>query len=564
MGAVGSTAGGTTDSTRGWRTDLSIGLIGCVSGLGTRYQRAIRLRGSNPDKPRPRTLAPPAWPRHRCPTLVQTPHRNPGSIHRHCYDTETRCSSRPYSCLPYPPARSRAFPAPHPHRPAMSDSRFATSMPQLHSIASQALEIAARSGASACDLHVSEGFGQTVTVRKGEVETIEHNRDKELGVTVYLGKQSGFASTSDLGAKAVADTVAAALAIARHTASDEANGLAEPELLVREVRDLDLYHPWDLPADEAIEMARACEAAAFRLDPRIDNSDGASVSTQQYQFVAANSNGFLQGYQTSRHSIACAVIASERGQMQRDDWYGSARAAADLPDPAAIGEYAGRRTLARLRSRSLSTRRVPILFEAPVAAGLIGHFIGAVSGGSLYRKSSFLLDSLDTQVFSPIVNLREDPHIPRGLASGCFDDDGVTTRARDVVQAGVVRGYFLGTYSARKLGMQTTGNAGGSHNLILAPGEHDLEGLLREMGTGLLVTDLMGQGVNSVTGDYSRGAAGFWVQGGRIRHAVEEVTIAGNLRDMFRGIAAIGRDTLVRGSRSNGSILVEGMTIAGR
>ena len=295
MGAVGSTAGGTTDSTRGWRTDLSIGLIGCVSGLGTRYQRAIRLRGSNPDKPRPRTLAPPAWPRHRCPTLVQTPHRNPGSIHRHCYDTETRCSSRPYSCLPYPPARSRAFPAPHPHRPAMSDSRFATSMPQLHSIASQALEIAARSGASACDLHVSEGFGQTVTVRKGEVETIEHNRDKELGVTVYLGKQSGFASTSDLGAKAVADTVAAALAIARHTASDEANGLAEPELLVREVRDLDLYHPWDLPADEAIEMARACEAAAFRLDPRIDNSDGASVSTQQYQFVAANSNGFLQG-----------------------------------------------------------------------------------------------------------------------------------------------------------------------------------------------------------------------------------------------------------------------------
>jgi PmbA protein len=446
----------------------------------------------------------------------------------------------------------------------MPDARFATSLPQLRDIARQALDDAAGRGASACELHVSEGFGQTVTVRKGEVETIEHNRDKELGVTVYLGKRSGFASTSDLGERAVRDTVAAALAIARHTAEDEASGLADPDQLVRRVRDLDLHHPWKLSVEEAIERARACEAAAFALDPRIDNSDGASVSTQQYQFVTANSNGLCQGYQTSRHSISCAVIASERGHMQRDDWYASTRAPEDLPDPAAIGDYAGRRALARLRSRSLSTRRVPVIFEAPVAAGLIGHFVGAVSGGSLYRKASFLVDSLGTQVFSPIVNLREDPHVRRGLASGCFDDDGVTTHARDVVRNGVVQGYFLGTYSARKLGMRSTGNAGGAHNLILEPGEHDLDGLLREMGEGLLVTDLMGQGVNSVTGDYSRGAAGFWVKGGRIRHPVEEITIAGNLRDMFRGIAAIGRDTLTRGSRTNGSILIDGMTIAGR
>ncbi len=446
----------------------------------------------------------------------------------------------------------------------MSDTRFATSLPELRRIAAQALEAATREGASACELHVSEGFGQTVTVRQGEVETIEHNRDKDLGVTVYIGQRSGYASTSDLTPPAVAATVAAAVSIARHTASDEANGLADPALIVRKVHNLDLYHPWDLPAEQAIAMARECESAALSLDRRLDNSDGASVSTQHHQFVVANSNGLQQGYRTSRHSISCAVIASERGAMQRDDWYCSARAPADLPSARAIGEYAGRRTLARLRSRSLSTRRVPIIFEAPVASGLIGHFVGAVSGGSLYRRASFLMDSLDTQVFSPVVSLREEPHLKRAIASCYFDDDGVATAPRDVVRDGVVKGYFLGSYSARKLGMQTTANAGGAHNLILSAGEHDLDGLLREMGTGLLVTELMGQGVNGVTGDYSRGAAGFWVQGGRIRYPVEEFTIAGNLREMFRNIVAVGKDTLTRGNRTNGSILIDGMTIAGR
>jgi PmbA protein len=310
-------------------------------------------------------------------------------------------------------------------------------------------------------------------------------------------------------------------------------------------------------------MARECEAAALRLDKRIVNSEGATVSCQQTQFVAGNTNGFLDGYPSSRHYISCAVIAGEGDTMQRDDWYSWTRAPGDLARPEAIGDYAGRRALARLRSRKLGTRAARVLFEAPVANGLLSHFVSAVSGGSLYRKSSFLLDSLGTQVFSKIVNLHENPFLMRGLASGCFDDDGVATQERDVVKDGVLQGYFLGVYSARKLGMKSTGNAGGNANLVLAPGRHDFEGMLRELGTGLLVTELMGQGINMVTGDYSRGAFGYWVEGGAIQYPVEEITIAGNLRDMFRNIAAVGGDLLTRGSRTCGSILIEGMTIAG-
>jgi PmbA protein len=445
----------------------------------------------------------------------------------------------------------------------MPDSRFTYTLDALRGMVADALKLARDGGATEAEAEVSEGYGQSVTVRRGEVETIEYNRDKGLGVTVYLGKRRGYASSSDLAPQAIRDTVSAALSIARFTAPDDAAGLAEPELIARSSRDLDLFHPWDLPVERAIEMAAACEAAAFRLDKRIVNSEGATVSCQQSQFIAGNTAGFLDGYPSSRHYISCAVIAAEGDAMQRDDWYSSQRSAADLARPEAIGDYAGRRALARLRSRRIGTREARVLFEAPVASGLIQHFVAAASGGSLYRKSSFLLDSLGTQVFSPIVSIREDPHLPRGHASSCFDDDGVATRPRDVVQDGVLQGYFLGVYSARKLGLSTTGNAGGNHNLIVAPGSRDFVGMLQALGTGLLVTELLGQGVNMVTGDYSRGASGYWVEGGAIQHPVEEITIAGNLRDMFRNVSAVGGDVLVRGSRISGSIIVDGMTIAG-
>jgi PmbA protein len=442
-------------------------------------------------------------------------------------------------------------------------AKFSYRFDVLQSIASDALARAKDGGASACETDVSEGYGQTVTVRKGEVETIEYNRDKGLSVTVYIGKQKGHASTADLAPRAIRDTVDAALSIARFTAADDCAGLADPGELARESVDLDLFHPWELPVERAIEIAKSCESAAFRLDKRIVNSEGASVSCQQSQFVLANSLGFMAGFPSSRHYLSCAVIAAEKEQMQRDDWYVSQRSPRDLARPEAVGDYAGRRALARLRSRKIGTMQVPVLFEAPVANGLLSHFVSAVSGGSLYRQASFLLDSLGKEVFSRIVNIAERPRQSRGQASSWFDDDGVATRDRDVVKDGVLRGYFLGSYSSRKLGLKTTGSAGGNHNLILAGGELDLPGLIGSMGRGLLVTELMGHGINLVTGDYSRGAAGYWIEGGEIRYPVEEITIAGNLRDMFRSIRAVGNDALTRGSRTCGSILVDGMTVAG-
>jgi PmbA protein len=445
----------------------------------------------------------------------------------------------------------------------MARARFSHSSDALKAIASDALAHAREKGASACEAEASDGYGQTVTVRKGEVETIEYNRDKSLSVTVYIGKHKGYASTADLTPRAIRDTVEAALAIARFTATDDCAGLPDPEELAREPKELDLFHPWELPVERAIEIAKSCEAAAFALDKRIVNSEGASVSCQQWHFALANSHGFVEGFPTSRHVLSCAVIAAEDGRMQRDDWYVSQRSPRDLPKPEAVGDYTGRRALARLASCKIQTVQAAVLFEAPVANGLLGSFVSAVSGGSLYRKASFLLDSLGKEVFSPIVSVVERPHLERGPASSWFDDEGVATRDRDVVKDGVLRGYFLGSYSARKLGMKTTGSAGGNHNLILEGGELDLPGLIGKMGRGLLVTELMGHGVNLVTGDYSRGAAGYWVEGGEIRYPVEEITIAGNLRDMFRSIVAIGNDTLTRGSRSCGSILIDGMTIAG-
>ncbi|MCE2998293.1 MAG: metalloprotease PmbA [Betaproteobacteria bacterium] len=433
----------------------------------------------------------------------------------------------------------------------------------LRQLVSDTLEYARSRGASAADAEVSEGFGQTVTVRQGEVETIEYNRDKGIGVTVYIGRQRGHASSSDLGTQALRDTVDAALAIARHTASDDCAGLADPERLAREFPDLELIHPWDMPVERAIETAKACEAAGFAVDKRVTNSEGATVSTQQSHFIYGNSHGFLAGYPSSRHSIWCALIAGKGDGMQRDDWYETARDPAELPAPETIGRKAAERAVARLKARKVATMQVPVLYESGVASSLMGHFVNAVSGGSLYRKSSFLLDSLGKPVFAPIVQMSDLPHIPKALASGAFDEEGVATQARDIVRDGVVQGYFLASYSARKLGMVTTGNAGGNHNLILRDTGEDFAALLKKMNRGLLVTELMGQGVNAVTGDYSRGAAGFWVEDGAIAYPVQEITIAGNLKDMFRNIVAIGSDVSKRSSRQCGSILVEGLTLAG-
>jgi len=444
----------------------------------------------------------------------------------------------------------------------VSDSRFSYSVENLGQITQDILKQSKQAGATACEAEVSQGFGQNISVRRGEVETIEYNRDKGLGVTVYFGHKRGHASTSDLSPQAVKDTVAAAVSIARYTASDEFAGLADENLLAREIPDLSLYHPWDLSVEQAIDLAKTCEAAAFGVDKRIDNSEGASVSTQEALFMYGNSLGFLAGYPSSRHDISCAVIAEDQG-MQRDYWYSSRRDAADLESAAAVGRKAGERTVRRLAARKIKTTECPVLFEAPIASGLIGHMVGAVSGGSLYRKSSFLLDSLGKEIFAPFIQIRELPHILKGLASSPFDNEGVATHARDLVKDGVLQGYFLGSYSARKLGMATTGNAGGNHNLIIESSGQDFAGLLKMMGTGLVVTELLGHGINPVTGDYSRGAAGYWVENGEIQHPVEEVTIAGNLKDMFRHIAAVGNDVLIQGSKQCGSVLIEKMTVAG-
>ena len=403
-------------------------------------------------------------------------------------------------------------------------------------------------------------------VRCGEVETIEYNRDKGIGVTVYLGQRKGNASTADFSTAALRETVEAALNIARFTAADPCAGLPEAHLLASRAdaaQDLDLYHPWQLSVEQAIELARRCEQAAFAVSPLIANSEGASVSLQEGQFVSANSLEFMGGCPTSRHYLACSLIAGRDDAMQREDWYSTSRNPAEIAAPEAIGDYAARRALSRLGARKIRTCKVPVLFEAPLAASLIGNFVHAASGGSLYRQTSFLLDSLGQPVFSKAVRISERPHLPGALASSRFDNDGVATREREVVEDGILQAYFLGTYSARKLGMQSTGNAGGCHNLIVHPGEHDFAGLLRQMGRGLLVTELLGQGVNYVNGDYSRGAAGYWVENGEIAYPVEEITIAGSLREMFRNITAVGKDVLVRGSKQVGSILVGEMKIAG-
>lgn len=441
---------------------------------------------------------------------------------------------------------------------------FACSTEILQDIATTILTLARKGGANACETHISEGSGQNVTARMGEVETIEYTRDKGLSVTVYIGQNRGNASSSDFSPKAIEETVAAALAIARYTAADSFAGLAEASLLATNFPDLDLYHPWSLPVEQAIELAKQCEAAALAIDKRIINSEGASVSVSAAQFIYANSLGFIGGYPSTSHSIGCAVIAGDESGMQRDYWYSVARARDDLERIDAIGQKAGQRSLARLGARKISTCEASVLFDASIAPSLLGYFVQAISGASLYRKSSFLLDSIGKQVFPDNIQIDESPHLAKGLASHSFDDEGVATHARKIVENGIVQGYFLGSYAARKLGMHSTGNAGGNHNLILkndAPLPFDA--LLRRMGKGLLVTELLGHGVNLVTGDYSQGAAGFWVEQGEICFPVEEITIAGNLQTMYRGIVAVGDEIIVHGSRQCGALLIDRMTIAG-
>lgn len=434
---------------------------------------------------------------------------------------------------------------------------------QLENLVRDILAEARAQGASAAEAGVSLETGLSVTARLGEVETIEYNRDKGLGVTVYFGGRKGSSSTSDFTPDAVREAVRAACGIAKYTAEDEYAGLAEAALMARDVPDLDLCHPWDISAEQAIELAIECEAAARGMDVRITNSEGGSVSSHQGYRVYGNSHGFIGAYPSTRHSLSCAVIGGEGEGMQRDYWFTVARDSAELEEAAEVGRRAAQRTLRRLDARRLPTCQVPVIFAAEIATSLLSHFTSAIRGGALYRKASFLLDHLGKQIFPAHIRIHEQPHLKRALGSTPFDNEGVATQARDIVRDGVLQGYILDSYAARKLGMQTTGNAGGVHNLVIDPGALDLDGLLRRMDKGLLVTELMGMGVNAVTGDYSRGAAGFWVENGEIQYPVEEITIAGNLRDMFMRIAEVGNDVEVRGGTRTGSILIEEMMIAG-
>ena len=433
----------------------------------------------------------------------------------------------------------------------------------LQELADEVLKEARAQGASAAEVGAHSDIGLSATVRLGEPETVEHTRDNSLGITVYFGQRKGSASTSDLSSSAIRESVRAACDIARYTAEDEFAGLADPALLATEFPDLDLYHPWELSIDEALAISKECEAAALAMDPRISNSEGATLNTEAGVGVYGNSNDFNHGYPISRHSISCSVIAKDKDDMQRDYWYSTARHPGDLEPAVAVGERAARRTLDRLGARKLQTRQAPVIFRAELAAGLLRSFVSAIRGSALYRQATFLLDALDTQVFPEWVHIEENPYLPRGLASAPFDSEGVATRRRDLVTDGILKSYVLGSYSARKLGLQTTGNAGGVRNLSIGMGDMDLQQLMREMGTGLVVTELMGQGVNTITGDYSRGAAGFWVENGEVAFPVEEITVAANLRDMFRNLVAVGNDDDYSGSVRTGSWLIESMMIAG-
>ncbi len=436
-------------------------------------------------------------------------------------------------------------------------------LPELQARVERILAEAGRQGATACEVAVSVEQGLSTTVRQREVETVEFNRDQGFGITLYVGQRKGSASTSATGDDAIRETVAAALAIARHASEDECAGLADRGLMARDLPDLDLYHPWAITPEQAVEQALVCEAAAFDADPRISNADGTTLSTHQGCRVYGNSHGFIGGYASSRHSLSCVMIAGGEGQMQRDYWYDVNRIGTQLTDAQVIGRRAAERTVNRLGARPVPTCEVPVLFAAELATGLFSSFLSAISGGNLYRKSSFLEDSLGQRLFPEWLSIDERPLIPRAMASASFDNDGLATYAKPFVEKGELVSYILGTYSGRKLGLPSTANAGGVHNLFVTHGQEDQKALLRRMDRGLLVTELMGHGLNMVTGDYSRGAAGYWVENGEIQFPVQEVTIAGNMKDMFRQILAVGSDLEVRGNIRTGSVLIERMTVAG-
>lgn len=437
-------------------------------------------------------------------------------------------------------------------------------LPGLREKIARIIDEAGRQGASACEVSVSMEQGLSTTVRQREVETVEFNRDQGFGITLYVGQRKGSASTTGSGDDAIRETVSAALAIAKHASEDEFAGLADPALMAKDLPDLDLYHPWGITPDAAVELALSCEATAFETDKRILNADGTSLSTHQSCRGYGNSNGFIGAYCSSRHSLSCVMIAEADGQMQRDYHYDVSRVAADLASAESIGRRAAERSVRRLGARPVPTCDVPVLFSSELATGLFSHFLAAISGGNLYRNSSFLEGALGQTLFPEWLNLDERPHLPRGLASSTYDGDGLATYAKPFVENGKLLSYVLSTYSGRKLGMPSTANAGGVHNLFVTHGDEDQAALIRRMGRGLLVTELMGQGLNLVTGDYSRGAGGFWVENGEIQFPVQEVTIAGNLRDMFRQIVAIGCDVEKRSSIHTGSVLIERMKVAGQ
>lgn len=441
---------------------------------------------------------------------------------------------------------------------ALSDNRE-----ELIRIIDSVLTQAKAMGASAAEADVGAGAGLSANVRKGEIDKLEYERDKGLGITIYINGQKGNSSTSDFSEAALKDAVQAAVNIAKYASRDECAGLVEPELMAKEAPDLDLYHPWSISPETAINMAIECEQAAFASDKRISNSDGTVVSTYSGINLYGNSNGFINGWKWSSHTIDCTVIAEDKNGMQRDGWYSKTRDFNELESISDISKEAARRTVSRLGSRKLSTRQVPVIFEAPVASGIFSAFITAISGGSLYRRASFLLDKKGEKIFADHINILEQPHINKALGSAPFDNDGVATRKRDIIKDGILQDYVLSGYSARKLGLQTTGNAGGVHNLVIETGPNDLDHMIKDMGTGLLITDMIGFGVNQVTGDYSRGASGFWVENGELVYPVEEITVAGNLIDMYKNIISIGNDVDPRGNVLTGSVMIDGMTVAG-
>lgn len=435
---------------------------------------------------------------------------------------------------------------------------------KLHSLSEQVLEEAKKLGATAVEVNVSSGEGLSVDVRMSEVETLEYNRDQGLGLTVYFGQKKGHASTADLSAKAIKDTVEAACRIAKYTSEDEYSGLADADLMATKFPDLDLYHPWDISADQAIELALNCENAAREYSPLISNADGTAVSTYRGMSLYANSHGFSGFNRGSSHSISCSMVAQEGDSMQRDYWFTSSRLPEQLEDPEFVGKEASKRTVKRLHARPIETTSAPVLFVPQIARSLIGHFTSAISGGSQYRKASFLLDAVGEKIFPDFVHLYEQPFIPQAMGSANFDNEGVALQEKDLLKNGIIESYILSSYSARKLGLKTTGNAGGTHNLTLKDTGQDFDELLRMLGTGFLVSGLIGNSVNGITGDYSRGASGFWVEEGEIQFPIEEVTIAGNLKEMYQGIVAIGNDVDYRGNMRTGSILLDEMKIAGK